>query len=115
MKDDTLVGLIGLALMGAAAYLIGEVLRPQSSEDLPETPEERVDSVVLVLNERFGRDWVGASADSLKHTLRDVLPARLLSLVDVVHMIEDHATDRALSGATKRWWATHYALREGLV
>ena len=112
LEDDALLAAIGLAFVGIAAYVIsGLAMRPE----VPATVEERIDDVVGTLNARFGKDWSGLPPRTLKARLRGALPARVLSLVDVVHMIEDSSADRALSGQTKRWWASQLALRTGLV
>lgn len=111
LEDEALLAAIGLAFVGIAAYLISG-LAPR--REVPATVEERIDDVVGTLNAQFGKDWSDLPARTLKARLRGSLPARLVSLVDVVHMIEDSA-DRSLSGQTKRWWASQLALRTGLV
>lgn len=115
MNDETILEFIGFAILG---FALTRLFAPRTSRRparLPAAPEHRIDAVVATLNRTFGKDWVHMSAGRLKSRLRDALPAPLLALVEVVHMIEDHATDRPLSGATKRWWATRQAARAGLV
>ena len=111
LEDEAILGALGLAIVGIAAYLLAGLA---TQRQVPATVEQRIDDVVGTLNDRFGRDWSDLEARTLKARLRGVLPARLLSLVDVVHMIEDSSMERALSGQTKRWWASQIALRSGL-
>lgn len=112
LEDEALLAAVGLAFVGIAAYLMSGLVKRR---EVPATVEERIDDVVGTLNARFGKDWSELSTRTLKARLRDVLPARLLSLVDVVHMVEDCSEERDLSGQTKRWWASQLALRTGLV
>ncbi len=111
LEEETLLAALGLAVVGIAAYLIAGLAKRR---EVPASVEERIDDVVGTLNATFGKDWSEVEARTLKARLRGMLPARLLSLVDVVHMIEDSAAERALSGQTKRWWASQLALRAGL-
>jgi hypothetical protein len=115
-NEETILGVFGLAVFGLALYRLAVSINTEPHMPrLPASAEARVDSVVYALNQSFGKDWIRLGAGSIKDVLRDVLPASLLGLVDVVHMIEDHATHRELSGATKRWWAARQATLAGMV
>jgi hypothetical protein len=111
--EETFVGLFGLLAFGAALYwlIAGGAGR---REQIPESLEERIDHVVEALNDRYGKDWGSKDLRALEAGLRGVLPAKLLSLLDVVHVVEEHAAQWGLSSSTKRWWAAHQVSRTAL-
>lgn len=110
--EETLVGLFGLLAFGAAiCWLFASSPRRRA---IPESLEDRIDSVVDTLNDRFGKDWGQMEVGEIEARLRGVLPAPLLSLLDVVHLVEEHAAQWGLSSSTKRWWAAHQVNRMAL-
>jgi len=112
-EEETFVGLFGLLAVGFALYwLIAGDGRKRAA--VPDTLEERIDHVVETLNDRFGKDWGAAPIGALEAELRGVLPAQLLSLLDVVHLVEENAAQWKLSSSTKRWWAAHQVNRMAL-
>jgi hypothetical protein len=112
-EEETFVGLFGLLALGVALYWM-VAHSPRRRRSIPASVEGRIDHVVETLNERYGKDWVHVELGALEADLRGVLPAPLLSLLDVVHLVEEHAAQWGLSSSTKRWWAAHQVSRVAL-
>lgn len=110
-EGETLVGLFALAAIGALLgwLLAGGRRRPRA--EVPEAIEDRIDHVVLALNERFGKDWGRIEPGALEAALDEVLPSALVDLLDAIHVVESHAPQQGLSSRTKRWWAAHQVRR----
>jgi hypothetical protein len=112
-EEETFVGLFGLLALGVALYWL--VARgPRRRASVPASVEDRIDHVVETLNERYGKDWGDMEVGALEAAMHGVLPAPLLPLLDVVHLVEEHAAQWGLSSTTKRWWAAHQVSRAAL-
>lgn len=111
--EETFVGLFGLVAIGVALYwLIAGTSRRRAA--LPASLDDRIDRVVETLNDRFGKGWGQVPVGALEAGLRGVLPSPLLSLLDVVHLVEENAAQWGLSSSTKRWWAAHQVTQMAL-
>lgn len=89
----------GLGLL----YLLQTGLgKEKNSALIPDTIEDRIDSLVAELNNRFGKRWMNLGAGVLKYYLRNALPAPLVSLVDIVARVENMS----------KGWMTGYDKRQ---
>lgn len=64
--------------------------------------EEQIDRVVTALNARFGKTWRTLALSALKSGLGTTLAGSLVTLIGIVHAIEQQAEEQGWDGAEKR-------------
>lgn len=69
---------------------------------VPRSVEARLDRVVSVLNQRFGKRWVRQGLNTLRTGLAQFLPPQLVALLAVVHYVEVQGQRERWTGHQKR-------------
>lgn len=101
--------LIGGALVALGTYILYYLTTGHGRENnaalIPDTLEDKIDRVVEVLNAQVGKNWAAWGAETLKTYLRNTLPRPLVTLVDVVHAVEQEARRGRIPRYAKRQYA----------
>ena len=107
---DKLIGAVLVALGAACLYYLKAGATDKDNAALiPDAVEDRIDALVTALNARVGKDWVKYGVEALKLSLRGVLPAPVVALVNVVYAVEQESRRVSLSSAAKRQRASAMA------
>lgn len=95
----------GLGLLYYAQTGLG---KENDSALIPNTLEGKIDALIDALNKRFDKRWVDRGVGVLKYSLHQVLPAELITLVDVVATVEN-LSKGWMTGAEKKQLAVQLA------
>jgi len=111
--DGWIIGAVVVGLGLTFLYYVQTGLeRENDASLLPNRLEEKIDTLISALNERFGKAWVGFGLGVLERYAQSALPASLVVLVRLVSQVENISKRRFMTGYEKRQLAVQMWTRQ---
>ena len=110
-RDDWWLAGLVLVGVGVLYYIQTGMGKERDSTLLPNTLEGKIDVLIAVLNQRFGKRWVDYGVGVLSDYLQKTLPGSLVVLVDLVASVENISKRNAMTSYQKQQLAVQMASR----